>query len=96
MKRYQYRFRKKNSTEHAVLEIVDGICSELHRGHTPIAIFLDLSKAFDTLGHKTLLYKLKHVLLILSGLNFFVYGKQMGLPCGMFVCLLIFLLVFFI
>ena len=62
-------FEKKNSTEHAVLEIVDGISSELHRGHTPIAIFLDLSKAFNTLDHKTLLYKLKHVLLILSGLD---------------------------
>ena len=56
----QYGFRKKHSTEHAVLEIVDRISSELDVGHTPIAIFLDLSKAFDTLDHKTLLYKLKH------------------------------------
>ena len=53
-------FRKKHSTEHAVFEIVDRISSELDVGHTPIAIFLDLSKAFDTLDHKTLLYKLKH------------------------------------
>ena len=56
----QYGFRKDHSTEHAVLEVVNRISYELDQGHTPIALFLDLSKAFDTLNHEILLLKLKH------------------------------------
>ena len=33
---------------------------ELDNPHIPVAIFLDLSKAFDTLNYKTLLRKLKY------------------------------------
>ena len=32
----------------------------IDKGKTPLAIFLDFSKAFDTLDHEILLYKLKH------------------------------------
>jgi hypothetical protein len=53
------------------LEIVDRIGSELDNGNTPIAIFLDLSKAFDTLDHKILLSKLKHYGITNSALNWF-------------------------
>ena len=55
----QYGFRKDHSAEHAILEIVDRITSEMEIGNTPISIFLDLSKAFDTLNHDILLFKLK-------------------------------------
>ena len=41
-------------------EITDIITKELDRGKLPIGIFLDLSKAFDTLDHNILLKKLKH------------------------------------
>ena len=56
----QYGFRKGNSTEFAVLEIIDRIVLDLDKGETPINVYLDLSKAFDTLNHKILLEKLSH------------------------------------
>ena len=56
----QYGFRKQHSTEHAILELVDRITLELDNGNTPMAIYLDLSKAFDTLDHNILLAKLRY------------------------------------
>ena len=45
----QYGFRSQHSTENAILELVDKISLALDNGNTPIAFYLDLSKAFDTL-----------------------------------------------
>ena len=56
----QYGFRTGHSTELAALEIVDQIISEMDNGEVPINIFLDLSKAFDTLDHEILLHKLNY------------------------------------
>ena len=50
----------QSATELAVLELVDRITQELDKGHTPKNIFLDLSKAFDTLDHNILLHKLSY------------------------------------
>ena len=55
----QYGYRQSHSTEHASLELVDRIYTALEHGEIPIAIFLDLSKAFDTISHAILLEKLK-------------------------------------
>ena len=51
--------RTLHSIETASLEITDIITKELDGGKLPIGIFLDLSKAFDTLDHNILLKKLK-------------------------------------
>ena len=56
----QCGFRKGHSTEFAVLEIIDRIILDLDKGETSINVYLDLSKAFDTLDHKILLEKLRH------------------------------------
>ena len=55
----QYGFRKHHSTELAALELTDRIRHELDQKKVPFAVFLDLSKAFDTLNHDILLTKLK-------------------------------------
>ena len=56
----QYGFRKGHFTELASIELIDRITQDLDKGKIPISIFLDLSKAFDTLDHAILLQKLNH------------------------------------
>jgi hypothetical protein len=56
----QYGFRKCHSTEFTVLELSDRIIKDMDKGELPINIYLDLSKAFDTLDHEVLIEKLKY------------------------------------
>ena len=67
----QYGFRTNHSTEHAALELADRILYSLDHNETPLSIFLDLSKAFDTLDHNILLNKLKHYGIRGEALTFF-------------------------
>ena len=56
----QYALRAGHSTELASIELIDRITQDLDKGKIPISIFLDLSKAFDTLDHVILLQKLNY------------------------------------
>ena len=55
----QFGFRKGHSTDHAILQLYDKITHSLSQKEHVIGVFMDLSKAFDTLDHKTLIHKLK-------------------------------------
>ena len=67
----QYGFRDEHSTELAALELVDRLHSDMDNKEIPIAIYMDLSKAFDTLDHTILLHKLKHYGVHGSALSWF-------------------------
>ena len=54
------QYRENRSTEHAVIELVDKVSKAIDKGEYTIGIFLDLSKAFDTINHKILIKKLEH------------------------------------
>ena len=56
----QYGFRENHSTEFASIELVDRIYKLLDMNKNPIALFCDLSKAFDTLDHNILFKKLSY------------------------------------
>ena len=67
----QFGFRKAHSTDLAALQLIDSIYEYLDKGKIPFPIFLDLSKAFDTIDHYILLHKLNHYGFINSSLAWF-------------------------
>ena len=92
-----YGFRPKHNTSQAVLQFTANILNSLDNKLSAIGVFLDLSKAFDTIDHKILLQKLDHYGIrgialewfssYLSGRSQFVdfngtSSRHMNLNCG--------------
>ena len=57
----QHGFRENHSTETAVIELVDYLKFHIDKQHIPISLFLDLSKAFDTIDFDIMLLKLRYL-----------------------------------
>ena len=57
---FQFGFREKHSTIHALLNFIDKVAHAIDKFSHLVGIFLDFSKAFDTIDHEILLYKLSH------------------------------------
>ena len=56
----QYGFMKNASTELAALELIDRLLNQLNARKIPTNLYLDLSKAFDSISHDILLDKLRY------------------------------------
>lgn len=56
----QFGFRNQHSTSHALLVFIDKVSKAIDDSKHTLGIFLDLSKAFDTIDHDILLYKLSY------------------------------------
>ena len=56
----QYGFRKTLSTQHAILDTVSTIQTNMDKHLFSCGVFIDLKKAFDTVNHNILLHKLDH------------------------------------
>ena len=55
---YQFGFHKWKSTIMALVTLIDKVTEALDKGECIIGVFLDFSKAFDTVDHDILLQKL--------------------------------------
>ena len=57
----QFEFRKKFSTTNALLFATESIKKNIDENENVDAVFLDLSKAFDSISDKIILQKLKNI-----------------------------------
>lgn len=58
--KFQFGFRKGHSPNLALIYLIDRITSALEKGDYVLGIFLDFSKAFDTVDHQILFKKLEY------------------------------------
>jgi hypothetical protein len=56
----QYAFRPNSSTTLALETIINQIHKHKSNKHPTLAVYIDLSKAYDTISHEKLLHKLRH------------------------------------
>ena len=58
---FQSAYRRSHSTETALLKVQNDILEALDKGLVTVLIMLDLSAAFDTIDHQTLLDRFEHL-----------------------------------
>ena len=56
----QFGFQKQHSTDHAIVYLVNEILNSFENNCYTLGVFIDLTKAFDTVDHNILLKQLFH------------------------------------
>ena len=80
----QYGFRNRHSCDNAVSDVVAHIVKNLEANKTSVALFLDLSKAFDTLDHALLLHKMERYGLrgvVLDWFRSYLQDRKLRVKC---------------
>ena len=80
----QYGFRKGHSCENDICQLVGIIAKNREEKKHTVGIFIDLSKAFDTLNHSMLIEKLSRYGIRGTSLNWFrsyLHGRSMRAKC---------------
>ena len=68
---FQLGFRPAHFTQHAINYLHEKFVQALDNNEHVVAVFLDLSKAFDTVNHEILLCKLQKYDLMISSVESF-------------------------
>ena len=94
---YQFGFREEHSPSLALILLVDKISAALENGEYVLGLFLDFSKAFDTVNHDILFIKLEYYGIRGPALKWFksylsqrkqfvdyndAISDQLDVPCG--------------
>lgn len=58
---HQFGFKENHSTIHPLVALISNIQTTMKKGHKSAALFMDIQKAFDSVWHEGLLYKLHHL-----------------------------------
>ncbi len=77
--KYQFGFRHNHSTSMALIKIIDNIFEDLEKGKYIAGIYIDFSKAFDTVDHQFILDKLENYGFkgqILKWLTSYLHNRQ--------------------
>ena len=82
----QFAYKKRHSTEHLVLQVVDEVLVGFEKGSATIVILLDLSAAFDTVNLNKLMLMLENELHIkgtaLAWFESFLFGRTQKVIVG--------------